>query len=250
VTSAAGRVTGRRQERPAWYRIAGALAATAALAGTALAVTLATGHAPRGHIAAMHSAARTAAVRPGRPSPAYHGSPPLRLLAGTQPVNGLYLDYPHSGAGAVSAAVEFTTELGSTLDPDRAATIARLIADPSYAAAPQAAAAGVAATRQRLGLPTAGPLPPGTAVSLDPTMFQLRDETASRVTVLLLFDYTTMAPRGISEHLGAMAAPMHWTPAGWKLLQTGPGPDVSGLIATPGTAAAAAKGWKAMTNGL
>jgi hypothetical protein len=170
-------------------------------------------------------------------------------VAGTRPVNGLYLGYPHSPTGAVSAAVEFATELGSTLDPDRAATIARLVADPSDGNAPLAAAQGVASTRHHLGLPAAGPLPPGTAVSLVPAMFQLRDVTASRVTVLLLFDYTALVPHDISGHLGAVAAGMHWTTAGWKLLGPG-GPDVSGLIATPGTAAAVAKGWKAMTNGL
>jgi hypothetical protein len=229
------------------YRVASALAATAALAAlaaVAVAVSLVAGPAPRG---------RAAAARPSHPGPASPrtvlGGPPLRLVAGTQPVNGLDLGYPHSATGAVSAAVEFVTELGSTLDPDRAAAVARLVADPSYPAAAVAAAQGVAAARQRLGLPAAGPLPPGTAVSLVPAMFQLRDVTPGQVSVLLLFDYTAMAPRGISERLGAMAAAMHWTSSGWKLLQPD-GPDVSGLIATPGTAAAAAKGWKAMTNGM
>ncbi|HEY2442228.1 MAG TPA: hypothetical protein VGI31_03750 [Streptosporangiaceae bacterium] len=245
--------------RPFWYRVAAALAVTAMLAGTALALTLTAGPAPRG---------RAAAARPSHPGPASgpadRGRAPLRLAAGTRPVNGLYLGYPRSAVGAVSAAVEFVTELGSTLDPDRAATVARLVADPSYSVAPIAAAAGVASTRHRLGLPVAGPLPPGTAVSLVPTMFQVQDVTASRVTVLLLFDYTAMVPAGISERLGAMAAAMHWTQAGWRLLQPGapnvpgpnmsgpnvPGPNMSGLIATPGTAAAAAKGWKAMTSGM
>jgi hypothetical protein len=253
VTPAAGRVTAWRHGHPAWYRIAAALAATAALAGTALAVTLATGLAHRGHAAAMPSSARTAIARPSQPgpaaTPASHGSAPLRLVAGTRPVNGLYLGYPHSLTGAVSAAVEFVTELGSTLDPDRAATIARLAADPSYGSAPLAAAQGVVSTRHQLGLPAAGPLPPGTAVSLVPTMFQLRDVTSSQVTVLLLFNYTEMVRHGISGHLGAMSAAVHWTTASWRLLEPG-GPDASGLIATPGTAAAAAKGWKAMTNGL
>jgi hypothetical protein len=230
------------RQHPAWYRVAAALAALAALAGIALAVWLTAGPAP---------GARAGAARHPRPAhtPAGHGSTPLRLVAGTQPVNGLDLSYPHSAVGAVSAAVGFVTELDSTLDPDRAAAVARLVADPSYPAAPGAAAQGVTATRRRFGLPVAGPLPPGTAVSLVPTMFQLRDVTQDQVTVLLLFNYTAMVPRGISERLGAMAAAMHWTPAGWKLLQPG-APDTSGLIATPGTAAAAAQGWKAMTNGL
>jgi hypothetical protein len=229
------------------YRIAAGLAAAAVLTGTALAVTLPAGSTPQAHARAARPSQPAPAAAPA--APADHGRPPLRLVAGTRPVNGLYLSYPHSTAGAVSAAVEFTTELGSTLDPDRAATIARLVADPSYGDAPQDAARGAVSTRQRLGLPGSGPLPPGTAVSLVPSMFQVRDATASQVTVLLLFDYTAMVSHGIFGHLGAMAAGLHWTTAGWKLLGPG-GPDVSGLIATPGTAAATAKGWEAMTNGL
>src|SRR5579875_2847899 len=225
--------------RPGWYRAAGGLAATAALAGVALAVTAAGAPAARGHAATAEPtrgpAPSASLATPAAARPAAHGTVPLRLAPGTHPAGGLDLGYPHSAAGAVSAAVEFVTELGSTLDPDRAAAVARLTADPSWPGAPQAAARGVAGTRRRLGLPASGPLPPGTAVSLVPAMYQLRDETPAHVTVLLLFDYTAMVPRGISEHLGATAATLHWTSAGWKLLAPA-GPDASGLIATPGTA--------------
>ncbi len=224
----------------------------AALALAALAATVAAFVASRGHAAAIPPSAPSQHPSPPRPAPVPPGPPPLVLVAGSRLVNGLYLDYPHSVAGAVSAAVEFVTELDSTLDPDRAATIARLTADPSYGAAPVAAARGVTGTRQRLGLPAAGPLPPGTAVSLVPAMFQVRNATASKLTVLLLFDYTATVPRGVWEHLGAMAVTMHWTPAGWRLLKPDApdGPDAPALIATPGTAAAIADGWKAMTDGL
>jgi hypothetical protein len=73
---------------------------------------------------------------------------PLRLVPGAGLVNGIYASYPHSTAGAVSAATEFLTELGSTLEPDRAATIARLTADPSYPQAGPDAARGTVSTRR------------------------------------------------------------------------------------------------------
>jgi hypothetical protein len=149
----------------------------------------------------------------------------------------------------VSAAVEFITELGSTLEPGRAATVARLAAASSYRAAAQDAAAGAASTRRQLGLPASGSLPPGTAVSLVPVLYQLRDVTADHLTVLLLFDYTEMVPGGIREHLGVTAARLTWTVSSWRLLPPA-GPELSGLLATPGTASATAKGWEAMAGGV
>jgi hypothetical protein len=203
----------------------------------------------QGH--AHHAA--VARSRPDRPATAASApaSEPhkLQLVAGSRLVNGMYTYYPHSRAGAVSAAVEFVTELGSTLEPDRAATVARLTADPSDRNAPQDAAQDAISTRRQLGLPPAGATPPGAAVFLVPVMYQLRGVTADQLTVLLLFDYTETVPSGIREHLGVTAARLNWTPAGWRLLPPA-GPDPSGLLATPGTAAATAKGWEAMTNAM
>lgn len=164
-------------------------------------------------------------------------------------MNGVFTDYPHSQAGAVSAAVEFLTELGSTLDPDRAAAVARLAASPSYPAAAQDAAASAIAARRRLGLPVSGPLPPGTAVFCVPVMYQLRGVSANQLTVLLLFDYTKTAPSGTAEHTGVASVRVSWTPASWRLLRPA-GAELSGLLTTPGTAGAAAKGWKVMIDAM
>jgi len=199
---------------------------------------------------------RASAGRPGgranansASAAAPHPASSLRLASGSRLVDGLYLGYPDSTAGAVSAAVEFSTELGSTLDPARAATIARLAAYPSYAGAPDDAARGAASTRRRLGLPVTGPLPPGTGVFLVPVMYQVRDFTAGQMTVLLLFTYTAVVPAGIQEHLGATEVGLRWTGTDWRLLKPGSS-QLSGLIATPGTAGAAAKGWEAMTGAM
>jgi hypothetical protein len=184
----------------------------------------------------------------GPSAPATPEGSPLRLVAGTRLVNGIYTRYPHTKAGAVSAAVEFMTELGSTLNPDRAATVARFAADRSYRAAAQDAAASAVAARRALGLPVSGPLPPGTAAFLVPVMYQVHGR-ANELTVLLLFNYTLTAQSGVAEHVGVTAVRLTWTPASWRLLAP-PAHDVAALLATPGTASAAAKGWEAMTDGL
>jgi hypothetical protein len=200
--------------------------------------------------ASGHSTRHQASGGPSAsPAPAAPKSAPLQLIAGAGWVNGIYTRYPRTQAGAVSAAVEFMTELGSTLDPDRAATVARLTADTSYHGAAQDAAASAIAARRALGLPVAGSLPAGTGAFLVPVMYQLHGISADQLTVFLLYDYTLTQRSGVAEHVGVGAVSLIWTPAGWRLL-TPPADDLAKLLATPGTAAAAAKGWKAMTNGL
>jgi hypothetical protein len=201
-------------------------------------------------LVAEHGGHKSAPLAAGSPSaPSVPGAAPLRLVGGAGWVNGIYTRYPRTRAGAVSAAVEFITELGSTLDPDRAATVARITADPSYRAAAQDAAASVTAARRALGLPLTGPLPPGTGSFLVPVMYQLRAVSAHQLTVLLLYDYTLTAPSGIAERAGVTATRLTWTSAGWRLLRP-PADQLAALAATPGTTDAAAKGWKAMDNGL
>jgi hypothetical protein len=223
------------------------LAAGAALAFYAVA--------SRGQRTAAGHPARPAAAAPAAGSAAAPAGPaPLHLVTGSHLVDGVLTRYPRSQAGFVSAAVEFTTELGSTLEPARAAAIARLAASPSYPAAAQAATTQAIAVRRNLGLPAAGSVPPDTAVFLVPVMYQLRAVSPDQVTVLLLFDYTKTTAAGIHDQLGVTAVRLGWTPASWRLLPpagSGPSaPELSALIATPGSAAAAAHGWKAMINAL
>jgi hypothetical protein len=208
------------------------------------------------HVVAGRS--QTVAGHPGHPghqsasrspAPAAPKGSPLRLVTGTSWVNGIYTSYPRTQAGAVSAAVEFITELGSTLNPDRAATVARLTADRSYQGAAQDAAASAIAARHALGLPSSGPLPQGTGAFLVPVMYQLHEVSADQLTVLLLYNYTLTAQSGVAEHVGVTAVRLTWTPTSWRML-TPSAHDLAALLATPGTTDAAAKGWEAMTNGL
>src|SRR6202044_2570724 len=95
----------------------------------------------------------------GGGSPALSG--PVQVVQGREQVNGVYLGFPHTTAGAVSAADYVVSEVFSTLDPDRAAAVMRLTAAPSYASALQQAAQGVISDREDLGIWASGPVPAG-----------------------------------------------------------------------------------------
>lgn len=168
----------------------------------------------------------------------------LTLIQGNQLVDGLYVGYPHSTTGAVSAAVEYWTQLGSTLDPDRAATIARLAADPTWTDGPEQLAKGPVATRQELGLPTTGSVPAGASVQLEPVEYQLRNSTANASTVLLLADYTTTtSSEGSSTHVGVFPLQLIWAADDWKIASPTDSNTYSDLAAIPGSAQASADGW-------
>jgi hypothetical protein len=146
--------------------------------------------------------------------------------------------------GAVSAADALASEVGSTLDPDRAATVMRMVADPSFANAPEQAASGVASDRTAFGLQASGPVPQGYGLELSPQEYQVRDVSADLVTVLLLSDIIATTPgQGTTTKIGVFPVALHWAQGDWKVLPT-PATDYSGLTAEPGSAQAASLGWQ------
>jgi hypothetical protein len=169
---------------------------------------------------------------------------PVQVVQGSQEINGISLGFPHSTAGAVSAANALATEVGSTLDPDRAAAVMRIAADPSFAKGPQQAASGVAGDRTALGLPPSGPVPQGYDLELSPQEYQMRDVSPNRVTVLLLADIIATTPGGgTTTKVGVFPVALHWAQGDWKVLPT-PATSYSALAAEPGSAQAASLGWQ------
>jgi hypothetical protein len=183
------------------------------------------------------------------PSPDPAGSPmpsgPVRIIQGAQLVDGVYLGFPHTTAGAVSAAAEFAALMLSTLDPARAATVMRVAADPSFTAAPQEAALGAVSDRESLGLPASGPVPDGYSFTVAPVECQVREAGAGRETVLLLAEFTSLTPgQGIQVRAGVFPVALRWSASAgdWKVLPT-PANDYSSLAAEPDSPQAAALGW-------
>jgi hypothetical protein len=168
---------------------------------------------------------------------------PVQLVQGQQLINGVYLGYPHSTTGAVSAAVEFLATIGSTLDPDRAAAVMRMTADPTYSNAPEQAAEGAVNDRKSLGLPASGSVPAGASLETEPIEYQVRSVTAHRVTVLLLCDFVaTMPSGGTQTTIGVFPVRLHWTANDWKILPPKT-TSYADLTAEPGSPQAAELGW-------
>jgi hypothetical protein len=171
-------------------------------------------------------------------------SGPLQVVMGSELVNGVYLGFPHSSTGAVSAADYVTGEVFSTLDPDRAAAVMRLTAAPSYTDAAQQAAQGAVADRQGLGIAAPGPVPAGYSLLVQPQEYQARNVHADSVTVLLLCDFTTTQPGADTQtRIAVFPVRMTWAQADWKVASFGAGGDAA-LAADPFSAAAAARGWQ------
>jgi hypothetical protein len=196
----------------------------------------------------MASSAQPAVTPSHAPKPATSPSPsldgPLAVIQGRWLVNGVYLGFPHSTAGAVSAADDVVSEVFSTLDPDRAAAVMRLTADPSYANAPQQAAQGAASDRQALGIAATGPVPAGYSLLVQPVEYQTRDVTAHDATVLLLCDFTSTQPgTGTQTQVAVFPVRMRWAQADWKVASFGTSTDAS-LAAEPFSPQAASLGWQ------
>lgn len=169
---------------------------------------------------------------------------PVQVVQGSQQINGVELGFPHSTVGAVSAADGFVTAIGSTLDPDRAAAVMRMAADPSYANGPQQAAEGAVNDRKSLGLPASGPVPQGASFEIEPVEYQVKGVTPDRVTVLLLCDFIITLPgQGTQTKAGVFPAPVHWAQNDWKILPQTP-TDYASLSAEPDSPRAASLGWQ------
>lgn len=188
----------------------------------------------------------TTSSRAPRPtaSPSTPLDGPLEVIQGRELINGVYLGFPHSTAGAVSAAGDVVSEVFSTLDPDRAAAVMRLTADPQYPDAPQQAARGAASDRQALGIPATGPVPVGYSLLVQPVEYQARGVAANAVKVLLLCDFTSTQPgTGTQTQVAVFPVQMRWAQADWKVASFGTSADAS-LAAEPFSPQAAALGWQ------
>lgn len=170
---------------------------------------------------------------------------PVQVVQGTQQINGVELGFPHSTPGAVSAADADATEAVSTLDPDRAAAVMRMIADPSWPNAPQQSAAGVTAERKQLGLPANGPVPDGASVQTVPVEYQVRDATPDQVLVLLLCDGSITTPGdGTTTRIGVFPFQMHWSAGDWKVQSVNATQADLKLAVEPDSPQAATDGWQ------
>jgi hypothetical protein len=172
---------------------------------------------------------------------------PVRVVPGAHDVVGLFLGYPHTLVGAVSAAAAYTPAIIGTLDPDRATHIMRMVADPSFSQGTAQAAEGIASIRESLGLAAGGPVPQGYAWAVRPLECQVRGIGRDRVTVLLLLDLISVVPgAGTITRASVFPVAVHWAAGDWRILPT-PATSYARLTAAPGSQQAASLGWLQLT---
>jgi hypothetical protein len=181
--------------------------------------------------------------------PAAVPSGPLSVVRGARTADGIQVGFPHTTAGAVSAASEYVDAAASTLDPDYAASVMRVAGDPRNADLPSNLAASIVKLRGELQLGPAGAPDPSVTFQTTAQMYQLRNVAVDDVLVLLLTDSTFINSRGgTGQTTGVFPVQMRWTAGDWKIGAIGrTGQDYSGLAATPDTQAASDRGWLALT---
>jgi hypothetical protein len=200
-----------------------------------------------GHAAAAPGAEPAPTAVPRRtlaatPSPSVSSS--LQLVTGNQDINGVHVGFPDTESGAFSAAVEYMTDIASTLDPDRSATIARLVAAPAYTSAQNDFAQGIEQSRLDYGLPESGPVPQGAALQLTAVQYQVKSYSADNAEVLLLGDLAVTLPnQGTVTHVGTFPVQLVWSAGDWKFAQTTDTTDYRSIAVQPDSAQAAADGW-------
>ena len=174
----------------------------------------------------------------------------LQLPMPTSQVQGVPTGYPHTSDGAVSAAYYFSSALGSTLNPDRGAVIARIVADANWTTAPDDIAAIVQNSRKALGLPPTVQASDGGAAAVStPADFMLTRDDPDAVDVELLarVDGYNPADPSLNENgLEVVIFPMRWTDGDWR---TDPLPgidqaDRTRLAVDPSSPTAAQLGWR------
>lgn len=172
----------------------------------------------------------------------------VTLPAPTSDIVGVPVGYPHSPVGAISAAYHFETALSSTLDPDRAAAIARVVADSSWTTAAADAAQITSLGRQGLGLPPTATGTQGVTSTVTPSDFMIMSQSPDHLDIFLLehgSTYDATNPSLNKSYVGVVDAPMHWTGTDWRLMNPAaiPAAERSRLAATT-PEAAVALGWR------
>jgi hypothetical protein len=182
---------------------------------------------------------------PGPRSPVARPDGPIAVVRGKYPLDGVQRGFPHSTAGAISAAAAVVSEV-FTLDENYAAFVTSLSADSSYPNASKAAAEGARSLRKYLRIRLTGQPPAGYSAHFQAEEFQVRNVTANKVMVLLLCKATFTLPGGGTRGwIAVYPFLMHWEYGDWK--DAGhTAPTYLKLAATPYTNRAASLGWKGL----
>ncbi|MEU1290208.1 hypothetical protein [Kitasatospora sp. NPDC005856] len=231
-----------RRRRALRTLVTGAALAAAAAAGAVAVLIWQAGPGPRAGAAAPATASAAAVPPSASPSTVVQAVP---LPAPARVEKGIPVGYPHTLAGAVSAAAHYT-EARDLLSPDAVPGQMRVMAgkdDENFFKLTSLAIADARDWRRLLGLPEAGGSTGSDFIALQVRAYQATAVSADAVDVWLL---TTQTPTvgGIQHGTGvfAIAAPVVWDGGDWHLTEKKV--TQSPVVEDPGTAQADAAGWR------
>ncbi|MGW7446945.1 hypothetical protein [Kitasatospora sp. NPDC054795] len=231
-----------RRRRALRTLVTGAALAAAAAAGAVAVLIWQADPEPRAGTAAPASASAAAAPPSASPSTVVQAVP---LPAPARVEKGIPIGYPHTMAGAVSAAAHYT-EARDLLSPDAVPGQMRVMAgqdDENFFKLTSLAIADARDWRRLLGLPAAGGSTGSDFIALQVRAYQATAVSADAVDVWLL---TTQTPTvgGVQHGTGvfAIAAPVVWDEGDWHLTEKKI--TQSPVVEDPGTAQADAAGWR------
>lgn len=184
-----------------------------------------------------------AAPPSGQPDP-YTDS--LTIVAGSDVIDGVSVGYPQNLIGAVSAATEFTSQVLSTLDPERAKAVGEVISSATltshdFTAAPMS-------SRRSLRAPASGPVPDGYSIAVAPVGYQSVSFSDTRMDLLLLaYTSTTRPGESRSLHIGVAAVTMTWESGDWRWAPMDTDDDYTSITVEINSPQAPALGWIPLT---
>lgn len=142
---------------------------------------------------------------------------PLTVVDGAAYNGDLYIfrGYERTYVGAVSAAFNWLTAYGSSLDPDYSEQLGEALLVENGDQRPVDWREGPLNRREDIGLPSTGAVPDGWGYNSSPMAYQTRNETAETIEVIFLVRLTATSPYGSTSANTWLSMNLVWTGEDW-----------------------------------
>jgi hypothetical protein len=177
---------------------------------------------------------------------------PLRIVDGAEydPELFIFRGYERSYVGAVSAAVNWLSAQGSSLDPDYSERLGAELLIEGSEQVPADWRTWPTHRRNDLGISATGDAPTGYGLNASAMAYQTTDVTESEITVVVLMRLTGTSPFGSTATNTVLAVKLVWTGEDWADSGRSTGVDLKRLNVEQGqetSREAVDLGWKQLT---
>lgn len=156
---------------------------------------------------------------------------PLTTISGAEYDSKLYIfrGYERSYVGAVSAAADWLTAGGSSMDPDYQEQLGEELLVEGGDQTPEDWRDYALNRRKEIDLPATGAVPDGWGLNAAPMAYQTRNESAERIEVILLTRLVYSSPYGTESVNTILTMDLVWTGEDWADSGNDMGADYTSL---------------------